>query len=340
MDSVPRPVLEVTGLSKDFQVRLGFLKSAKLHAVTDVQLTIGPGRTLAVVGESGSGKTTLGRMVARLLDPSGGSIVLDGVDLTELEGAALASQRARLQMVFQDPGGSLSPWQKVGVSVGEPLEIHLGVEAQRRTGLVAAMLERVGLSALHADRFPHQLSGGQQQRVAIARAAIAGPRLIVLDEPTSALDMSVQAQILLLLKSLQRETSVSYLFISHDLSVVRFIADEVAVMYLGRVVEHAPARDIFERPLHPYTRALIAAAPRPDPHRRPTHARLVGEQPSPINLPPGCPLFGRCPSAIEPCATLKQALVRTDDRHTVACWRYAPPPDLPAGLRKDVIVAA
>jgi len=291
------------------------------------------------VGESGSGKTTLGRMVARLLDPTSGSVSLNGVDLTALSGPALARQRAQLQMVFQDPGGSLSPWQKVGVSVGEPLQIHLAVEPTRRRQMVAGMLERVGLSAEHAERYPHQLSGGQQQRVAIARAAIASPKLIVLDEPTSALDMSVQAQILLLLRSLQREVGLSYLFISHDLSVVRFIADEIVVMYLGRIVEQGPAREVFARPLHPYTRALIAAAPRPDPHRRQTPARLKGEQPSPMALPPGCPLYGRCPSGIEVCASLPQSLVPAGPARTVACWRIAPPPDLSPELRKDVLAA-
>ena len=330
-------VLTVRGLSKTFRVRTGPFRSALLRAVDSVDLDIGRGRTLAVVGESGSGKTTLGRLILRLIEPTSGSIVLNGTELTELTGRRLRAERARMQMVFQDPGGALSPWQLIGRLIGEPLELHERIDRRERDGRVQSILERVGLTAAHFDRYPHQLSGGQQQRAGIARALVAHPSLVVLDEPTSSLDMSVQSQILQLLKSLQRERAVSYLFISHNLSVVRFIADEVAVMYLGRIVERGSVNAVFGRAMHPYTRALMAASPRPDPHRVRARVRLSGEPPSPLEIASGCPLHGRCSLALPACITLPQSLVAVGPGHAAACWRVAPPPDLAPALRTEVV---
>jgi oligopeptide/dipeptide ABC transporter ATP-binding protein len=333
------PLLTISGLSKVFPVRTGLFRTAHLYAVRGVDLALERGRTLAVVGESGSGKTTLGRLVLRLIDPTTGSIRLEGIELTQLSGAALRAQRKKMQMVFQDPRESLSPWQTVGQTIREPIQLHERATRREADRRVAAILERVGLTPAHAKRYPHQLSGGQQQRVGIARAVVTNPGLVVLDEPTSSLDMSVQAQILQLLESLQRERRLSYIFISHNLSVVRFIADDLAVMYLGQIMEEGPVARIFERPAQPYTQALLAASPRPDPHRKIERTRLAGEQPSPMRLPPGCPLFGRCPIALPPCETMPQRLVEIENGHSAACWRVAPPPDLDPSLRASVLDA-
>jgi oligopeptide/dipeptide ABC transporter ATP-binding protein len=294
--------------------------------VVDVSCFLGAGETLGVVGESGSGKTTLARLILRLLEPTGGSILLQGQELVGLHGNQLRATRSKMQMVFQDPFDSLSPWQTVGQTLVEPLQLHEHLSKEEATVRAGALLERVGLTTEHARRFPHQLSGGQQQRVAIARAIITNPRLVVLDEPTSSLDISVQAQILLLLQSLQQERTLSYLFISHNLHVVRYLAHRVAVMYLGRIVEEGPVEDIFAHPSHPYTEALLAASPRANPHRRRERVGLAGEQPSPIGKPTGCPLYGRCPIAVPECRTMPQQLIKLSDHHRVACWRKAPPP--------------
>jgi oligopeptide/dipeptide ABC transporter ATP-binding protein len=335
-----QPLLRIEALSKTFLVRLGPLRRASLYAVCDVDLAVDRGRTLAIVGESGSGKTTLGRLVLRLIEPTSGLIFLGDTDMTALSGAALRAERTRIQMVFQDPFESLSPWQTVGQSIREPLEFNKRLSRREIDDRVATMLQRVGLTTAHAGRYPHQLSGGQQQRVGIARAVVTNPSLVVLDEPTSSLDMSVQSQILQLLNSLQRERSLSYLFISHDLSVVRFIAHEIVVMYLGRIVEQGTKADVFDHPTHPYTQALLAASPRPDPHRLVRRTRLAGEQPSPIALRPGCPLFGRCPISLAVCETMPQRLVPVAGAHAVACWRVAPPNDLDPSLRPDVWTSA
>ena len=246
---------------------------------------------------------------------------LEDTEITGLEGAKLEDIRGRMQIVFQDPYDSLSPWQTVGRTVAEPLLLHENMSMQDTAGPVATMLERVGLSPEHARRYPHELSGGQAQRVGIARAMITNPALMVLDEPTSSLDMSVQSQILLLLQSLQEERNTSYLFISHDLTVVRYIAHDLAVMYLGKVVESGPAAEVFAAPLHPYTEALLKAAPRPDPDYKTEHVHLVGEQPSALDRAPGCPLYGRCPIAEEVCADTPQQLVDIGAGHRVACWK-------------------
>ncbi len=313
--------LVVEDLTKVFKIRTGGFRQADLKAVDDVSIAIAPGRTLAVVGESGSGKTTLARLILRLLEPTHGTVLLEEVDVTALEGAALEERRARMQIVFQDPYDSISPWQTVGRTVAEPLLLHQNLNMRQAAGPVSEMLERVGLSPEHARRYPHELSGGQAQRVGIARAMITNPALVVLDEPTSSLDMSVQSQILLLLQSLQEERNISYLFISHDLSVVRYIAHDLAVMYLGKVVESGPAAEVFASPRHPYTEALLRAAPRPDPSHKTDHVYLVGEQPTALDRAPGCPLYGRCPIAEERCATTPQDLMKVGDEHRVACWK-------------------
>ena len=313
--------LQVQDLTKIFKIKTGSFQHADLKAVDEVNISIPAGRTLAVVGESGSGKTTLARLILRLLEPTQGTVLLENTDITGMEGAALEDMRARMQIVFQDPYDSLSPWQTVGRTVAEPLLLHQNLSKQQAIEPVANMLERVGLSPEHAQRYPHELSGGQAQRVGIARAMITNPALVVLDEPTSSLDMSVQSQILLLLQSLQEELNISYMFISHDLTVVRYIAHDLAVMYLGKVVESGPAAQIFASPRHPYTEALLKAAPRPDPSHKTEHVYLVGEQPSALDRAPGCPLYGRCPINEDVCADMPQRLVEVELRHKVACWK-------------------
>lgn len=313
--------LELKDLTRVFEIKTGAFRHADLKAVDEVNLSIAPGRTLAVVGESGSGKTTLARLILRLLEPTGGKVFLENTDITDMDGTELERMRGRMQIVFQDPYDSLSPWQTVGRTVAEPLVLHQDLSIEEATEPVARMLERVGLSPEHARRYPHELSGGQAQRVGIARAMITNPALVVLDEPTSSLDMSVQSQILLLLQSLQEERNISYLFISHDLTVVRYIAHDLAVMYLGKVVESGPAAEVFAAPRHPYTEALLKAAPRPDPSYKTDHVYLVGEQPSALDRAPGCPLYGRCPIAEEVCADTPQHLVEIGPRHRVACWK-------------------
>ncbi len=313
--------LAIRDLTKVFRIKTGGFRHADLKAVDGVTLSIPPGRTLAVVGESGSGKTTLARLILRLLEPTHGTVLLEDTDITSMQGTELEKVRGRMQIVFQDPYDSLSPWQTVGRTVAEPLLLHENLSMQQARGRVADMLERVGLSPAHARRYPHELSGGQAQRVGIARAMVTKPALVVLDEPTSSLDMSVQSQILLLLQSLQEEMNISYLFISHDLSVVRYIADDLAVMYLGKVVESGPSAGLFASPRHPYTEALLRAAPRPDPSHKTDHIYLVGEQPSALNRAPGCPLYGRCPIAEVACADTPQELAQVGSDHRVACWK-------------------
>lgn len=313
--------LDLRDLTKIFKIKTGSFSHSDLRAVDEVSISIAPGRTLAVVGESGSGKTTLARLILRLLEPTEGGVILQDTDITSMKGAELEKRRGRMQIVFQDPYDSLSPWQTVGRTVAEPLLLHQDYSKRDAVEPVARMLERVGLSPEHARRYPHELSGGQAQRVGIARAMITNPALVVLDEPTSSLDMSVQSQILLLLQSLQEEMNISYLFISHDLTVVRYIAHDLAVMYLGKVVESGPAAEVFAAPRHPYTEALLKAAPRPDPSYKTDHVYLVGEQPSALDRAPGCPLYGRCPIAEEVCQDTPQDLVDVGGGHRVACWK-------------------
>ncbi|KAA1054139.1 ABC transporter ATP-binding protein [Azospirillum argentinense] len=295
-------------------------RSGLVHAVDGVNLTLRRGETLGLVGESGCGKSTLARAVMRLTPPASGRILLDGTDVTRLKGRAAAPFTARVQMVFQDPAASLDPRYTVARAIAEPL-LPTVRDAAERARRVAALMDDVGLARALADRFPHQLSGGQRQRVAIARAIAPRPDFVVLDEPVSALDVSLQAQVLNLLVDLQERHGLAYLFIGHDIGVVRHMADRVAVMYLGRVVEIGDWSDVVDEPAHPYTRALMAAAPagHPDAGRAATRAVLAGELPSPFAPPPGCAFHTRCPLAVERCRREAPALRDAADGRRVAC---------------------
>ncbi len=290
-------LLEVRGLVKRFGVQGGPLRRTVAHveAVAGVDLDIAAGETLGLVGESGCGKTTLGRMVVRLLEPTAGSIVFDGDDVTHLKGPQLRKFHQHVQIIFQDPYGSLDPRTPVGNSIAEGLRIHGIGDRDDRRRQVQDMLELVGMRPQHADRYPHEFSGGQRQRIGIARALILRPKLVVADEPVSALDVSVQAQVLNLLRELQSELDLTLLFIAHNLAVVEHISDRVAVMYLGRVVEITQRDTLYRQPAHPYTEALLSAIPIPDPNRPRRRVILEGEIPSPLNPPPGCRFHPRCP---------------------------------------------
>jgi peptide/nickel transport system ATP-binding protein len=309
-------VLTARDLRTEFRARGG-----TVAAVDGVSLDIGRGETLGLVGESGCGKTTLGRTLLRLIRPAAGSIVLDGVDITHMPERALRPHRRRMQMIFQDPYGSLNPRLTVGRIVEEPLIVH---RVPNRRERVAALFAKVGLPASALARLPHEFSGGQRQRIGIARALALQPDLLICDEPVSALDVSIRAQIVNLLKSLQAELGFACLFISHDLSVVRRVCDRVAVMYLGRIVETGDTASLWERPRHPYTQALLAAAPVADPARRRRVAPLAGDLPSPLDPPAGCRFHTRCPYAIEKCRAVDPVLA-----DGVACHRAAEIPILP-----------
>jgi oligopeptide/dipeptide ABC transporter ATP-binding protein len=297
---VTEPILRVSGLTKSYRVRAQS-RRATLHAVDDVSFEILPGETVALVGESGSGKSTVAHCLLRLEQPSSGRVVFEGEELTAVPQRRLRELRPRIQIVFQDPTDSLDPRQTVGSAVGEPLRVHGLVGGVERRHRVGEILELVGLQAAHAKRYPHQLSGGQRQRVGIARALITNPSLVVLDEPTSALDVSVQAKLLNLLRELQQKLHLSYLFITHDLGIVRTIADRVLVMYAGQIVEAAPTDALFDRPLHPYTRALLDAVPVDTPAHRHERPAPRGEPYAAIDPDPVCRFIGRCPWAADEC---------------------------------------
>ena len=288
-------------------------------AVDGVSFSVAKGETLGLVGESGSGKTTVARTILRLLDPDEGSIMFDGVDIAGLSRSELQDVRRRMQMVFQDPYSSLNPRMKVGSAIAEPALVHGVVDRSGAARHVEEMLELVGLPASAAERYPRQLSGGQRQRIAIARALSARPSVLIADEPVSALDVSVQAQILNLLARLLQELDLTMVFIAHQLSVVRHISDRVAIMYLGRIVETGPTNRVFDAPQHPYTKALLEAAPHPDPSRRHTRAAVRGDIPSPFDIPSGCRFRTRCSYAIERCAVEDPAFRTFEQKHVAAC---------------------
>ncbi|SHL34943.1 peptide/nickel transport system ATP-binding protein/oligopeptide transport system ATP-binding protein [Pseudonocardia thermophila] len=294
----------------------------EVHAVNGVSLSVAKGETVAVIGESGSGKSTLGRIALGLITPTSGSVVFDGIELTALSRKQMRPLRSRLQVVFQEPYESLNPRLKVGDIIAEPLIIHRPElsRAERREKVVA-MLERVGLTAEHADRLPRNLSGGQQQRIGIARAIITEPELVILDEPTSSLDVSVRARVLDLLRDLQRERGISYVFISHDLATVGLISDRVAVMYLGTVVEQGPTQEVLTNPRHPYTQALMSATLSTVVGQKREHVPLRGEIPNPSKKPTKCVLSGRCPIEVDACSSWQVRLAQVADRHEVACMR-------------------
>jgi oligopeptide/dipeptide ABC transporter ATP-binding protein len=314
-------VIEVEDLQKHFPVLRGFLRRevARVRAVDGVSFAIAPGETLCLVGESGCGKSTVGKLILRLIEPTAGRVVLDGVDVTTLDEAAFRAHRRRVQMVFQDPYASLNPRLTAATIVGEPLENFETLPASEREARIEAILERVGLRADAMRKYPFEFSGGQRQRLGIARALAVNPSLIVADEPVSALDASVQAQVLNLMMDLQDADKLAYLFISHDLGVVEHIGHRVAVMYLGRIVELAAKEDIFAAPLHPYSEALISAAPVPDPRARRERLLIEGDVPSPVNPPPGCRFHTRCPFAIARCRSEEPALREVAPGRIVAC---------------------
>jgi oligopeptide/dipeptide ABC transporter ATP-binding protein len=322
------PLLSLRGLRTHFPVRSGLFgrQTGAVRAVDGVSLDVAAGETLGVVGESGCGKTTLGRTILRLVEPTAGQIFFDGVDLRALQGRALRAMRRNLQVIFQDPFSSLNPRMRVGATVREGLTVHRlaeGAEADRR---VRQLLEEVGLRPEYASRYPHEFSGGQRQRIGIARALAVQPRFIVCDEPVSALDVSVQAQVVNLLQDLQRDRGLTYLFIAHDLSIVEHMANRVAVMYLGRIVEFATAADLYREPLMPYTQALLSAVPIPDPVTKRRRIVLAGDVPSPANPPSGCVFHPRChhPARDAACELIDPPLELKAPGHWVACMKQLP----------------
>lgn len=307
-------LLKAEHLKKYFKSPHGTVK-----AVDDVSLEIYEGETLALVGESGCGKSTLGRVILNLIAPTSGTVTFDGTDITALHGKALRNMRAQMQLVFQDPFSSLDPRFTVGQIIAEPLQ-NMGLSRQEQQKRVLELMDRVSLQPEHYSRYPHQFSGGQRQRIGIARALAPNPRLIVCDEPVSALDVSIQAQILNLLKKLQKQSNLTYLFISHDLAVVRYISDRVCVMFLGQICELCSTVEAYEKPLHPYTRMLIDSAPEPDPDfHREDRMLLQGELPSPVNPPAGCRFCTRCPFATDVCRTVHPELKEYTPGHFCAC---------------------
>ncbi len=314
-------MLTIENVFKYYPIKTGAFRTETVHAVDGVSLTVRRGETLGLVGESGCGKSTLGRVALRLEEPTSGTVRFREIDLTKLGGRELRRMRPKLQMVFQDPLGSLNPRMKVSEIVSEPLLLHGLVSRGEVRARARELFDRVGLSDELLDRYPHELSGGQQQRVGIARALAPNPEMVVLDEPTSALDVSVQAKLINLLRRLKQDLDLTQVFISHDLSVIGYLTDRVAVMYLGEIVELGPTQEIFLKPRHPYTGALMSAVPGEDLLDRRTRLMLPGEVPSPITPPPACRLAPRCPFVKDRCRQEKQVLRPVNTDHQVACWR-------------------
>jgi oligopeptide/dipeptide ABC transporter ATP-binding protein len=316
-------LIRVDNLVKYFPVRGGLLQRvvAQVQAVDDVSFFVRRGETLGLVGESGCGKTTVGRTIMRLIEPTGGSVKFEDTDVFALRGKDMKNMRRRMQIIFQDPYASLDPRVPIGESISEGLKIHGIGTPRERFELMIDTLRKVGMEDYHARRYPHEFSGGQRQRIGIARALALRPDFIVADEPVSALDVSIQAQVLNILKDLQREFNLTYLFIAHNLSVVEHISDRVAVMYLGKMVEMSPREELYSNPLHPYTQALLSAIPIPDPTIHRERIILQGDVPSPLNPPSGCRFHPRCPVAMDHCSVEEPVFKEVLPDHWVACWR-------------------
>ena len=318
-------LVTVENLVKYFPVRAGVFQRIQgwVQAVDDVSFTIKEGETLGLVGESGCGKTTVGQAILRLIEPTSGSVRFAGTDITTLSPSELKALRRSMQIVFQDPYSSLDPRKTIGESVAEGLKIHRVGSAREQHERVLELLQRVGLEDYHGKRYPHEFSGGQRQRVGIARALALNPRFIVADEPVSALDVSIQAQVLNLLRDLQQDLGLTYLFIAHNMSVVEHISDRVAVMYLGKLVEIAPTSELFSNPLHPYTQALLSAVPVPNPRHKRDRIILTGDVPSPLNPPSGCRFHPRCPQVMNDICPLREpTLIEKSPGHWVSCWLH------------------
>jgi oligopeptide transport system ATP-binding protein len=322
--SQTQPLVKVENLKMHFPIKGGILgkQVGEVKAVDGISFFIKKGETLGLVGESGCGKSTTGRMLLRLLEPTEGKIYFEGEDITKLSTNAMRKKRREMQMVFQDPFASLNPRHTVEKILEEPLIVHGVKNKAERKKRVRELLEVVGLSSWHAKRYPHQFSGGQRQRIGIARALAVNPKLIIADEPVSALDVSIQSQVLNLMQDLQKEFDLTYLFIAHDLGVVRHISDRVGVMYLGHIVELADSEKLYDDPKHPYTQALLSAVPIPDVEHQKDRVILQGDVPSPSNPPAGCPFHTRCPAAMEHCASVKPVLKEVAEGHYAACHLY------------------